>query len=344
MRFAFTADIHLSRYNQDKIETTTNLPERLFSIKQSLNGIIKYCEKEEINTIVIGGDLLHGKSIIYTIAQSLMLDFFRKNSHISFIIIDGNHDLSGKGKDAVSALKSLDNEPNVKRITTNSFNDISNNILYVPHSFDMINIIKNNSAKFLISHFGLDEGVLNSGISLMADIGMKDLIGKYEYVLLGHYHKPQEIINDQIKIYYVGSPIHLDWGEKNEEKRFLDIDTNTGNIKSIPTEGYIRFLEYTITQENKEEIIKIAKKNKENGNYVKLIRDTAFDIDDISEEFRIIDKVEKDITNRGITTTMTQKDKLKRFLEIKEIKNEKHEQYLNIAIDIINSCEEGEKV
>jgi len=46
----------------------------------------------------------------------------------------------------------------------------------------------------LISHFGLSEGMLNSGMSIISDIGLKDLRGKYELVLLGHYHKPQEII------------------------------------------------------------------------------------------------------------------------------------------------------
>lgn len=342
MRFVFASDIHISRYNQDKLENTTNLPERLFSINQALEGIIKYCKKEKIQTAIIGGDLLHGKSIIYTTAQSLMLDFFRKYPEINFIIIDGNHDLSGKGKDAVSALKSLDNEPNIDRIKTSYFKDSENDILYVPYSFDMVEIIKNNSAKFLISHFGLDEGVLNSGISLVADIGMKDLIGKYETVLLGHYHKPQEIINEKIKIYYSGSIIQLDWGEKNEEKRFLDVDTETGIIKSIPTTGYVKFLEYNITKENKEEIVKIAREDKKKGNHIKLVRNTSFDIDDITEEFRIVDKVEKDITNRGIDSTMTQSDKFKKYLEIKEIKPEQHEQYLKVAMDIVNSCEGDE--
>ena len=36
MKFLFTGDIHLSRYAQDKVEETSNLPERLHSIKNAL--------------------------------------------------------------------------------------------------------------------------------------------------------------------------------------------------------------------------------------------------------------------------------------------------------------------
>ena len=114
MKFAFTADIHLSGYTNDKI--VNQLPERLNSIKNVLYKIAEYCIENGISMIVIGGDTLHGKSLIHALAQSIMLDYFRDFvDELEFIIIDGNHDLSGKGKDAVSALKSIDNEPNVMR-------------------------------------------------------------------------------------------------------------------------------------------------------------------------------------------------------------------------------------
>lgn len=344
MRFIFTADIHLSRYSQDKIEIKTNLPERLNSISNVFDNMIKYAKTENINKIVIGGDLLHGKSIIYTIAQKVMLDLFRNNLDIEFIIIDGNHDLSGKAHDAISALESLNTEPNVKRIKDDYYFDEENDILYVPYSMNMVEIIKNNSAKFLISHFGLNEGMLNSGISIVADIGMKDLIGKYKYVLLGHYHKPQDIITESISIYYSGSPIQLDWGEKNEIKRFLDVDSDSENIISVPTEGYKKYIEYKITDDNKDdidEIIKKANSDKNDGEYVNIIKETKdFDFHKLDEmkDFNIVDKTEKDITNRGISANMNQKERFKKYLEINEIEDENTiKKYLDEAISIANS-------
>ncbi len=333
MKFAYTADIHLSKYGQDTIEQTSSLPERLHSIKTVLTQIAKYCIAYDIDTVIIGGDLLHGKSIIYAIAQKIMLDYFRKYPNLTFYVIDGNHDLSGKGFDAISSLISLDNEPNVKRIKED--NEMLENILFVPYSYDMVKIIKICKADILISHFGLNEGILNSGISIIADIGLKDLIGKYKLVLLGHYHKPQEIVNDNINLYYVGSPVQLDWGEKNEEKRFLVVDTETLQVESIPTTGYKKYLEYEITEENKQEIIERARKEQQCGSYVKIVKKDKIDLGNNIDDLQIIDKTEIDITNRGISSSMSKADIFRRYVEAKEIPENEIENYLKAATQLI---------
>lgn len=338
MKFAFTADIHFSKYGQDKLEDETNLPERLHSLKTVLDNMAKYCVQNNIRVAVIGGDILHGKSIIHAIAQDIMLDYF---SHwkdlIKFYVIDGNHDLSGKGHNVVSALKPL---RYMDGLTWVPFDEVLRigDIIFVPYGPDMVDVIKNASAKTLISHFGLSEGVLNSGISIISEISLKSLIGKYELVLLGHYHKPQEIIRDDIRLYYVGSPIQLDWGEKNDEKRFLVVDTETLEVESIPTTGYKKHIELDVTNSNKTEIIKLAQEAREEGHWVKVIKRETIDLGK-ENDFMVVDKIERDITNRGITGSMSQDDKFKKFLEIKEIPDDEHEQYMVKARELVDNCE-----
>ncbi len=337
MRFAFTADIHLSRYAQDKREDTSNLPERLHSIKEVLYSMAEYCISNDIGIAVIGGDLLHGKSIIYALAQDIMLDYFSDfKDKLFFYVIDGNHDLSGKGSNVVSALKSLNSRPNVQWIGTNYSTFQFENILFVPYSNEVVSIVKSSSADILISHFGLNEGMLNSGISIVADLGMKDLVGKYKLVLLGHYHRPQEIIGGDISLYYVGSPIQLDWGEKGDEKRFLVVDSDTLDVQSIPTSGYRKHVELEITTETKNEIIEAATQAQKDGHHVKIIRkDNVNGLGD----FRVIDKVERDITDRGITSSMTQEEILKRYIEIKEVPTKSRLEYLKEGLSLIQECE-----
>ena len=77
MKFAYIADIHLSKYGQDKIEDDTNLPQRLHSIKRALYEVAHYCVRNYIRVVVIGGDVLHGKSVIYAIAQEIMIQYFK---------------------------------------------------------------------------------------------------------------------------------------------------------------------------------------------------------------------------------------------------------------------------
>jgi DNA repair exonuclease SbcCD nuclease subunit len=336
MRFAFTGDLHLSKYGQDPIEETSGLPARLHGIKNSLYFMIDYCRKNDISNVVIGGDILHNKSIIHALAQNIMLEFFSDSGDITFIVIDGNHDLSGKGEDAISALRSLEKIPNVQWVSKES--QTFENILFVPYSTKIVQQVKEGKADILVSHFGLSEGVLSSGISIISNISMSDLRSRYKLVLLAHYHKPQEIIEDNISMYYVGSPIQLDWGEKGENKRFLIVDSETLKVQTVSTKGYRKFIEVDLTDKNKDEILDIAKKAREEGHYIKVIQRDKIDITGF-EDFNVVDKTEVDVTNRGITSSMSQKEKLERYLNIKEIPQEEYKEYLDVGLQIIDRCE-----
>jgi DNA repair exonuclease SbcCD nuclease subunit len=291
--------------------------------------------------MIIGGDILHGKSIIYALAQDIMLEFFNNyGKTINFYVIDGNHDLSGKGQDVVSALKSIQSTPGVNWIPHDKTLRLDNDdILFIPYSYNVPQIVKENKARVLISHFGLSEGIFNSGMSIISDISMSNLIGKYELVLLGHYHKPQEIIRDDISLYYVGSLIQLDWGEKGEEKRFLIVDTDTLQVDSIPISHYRKHIEIEVNNDNKDDALKAAQQAKDDGHHVKVVMKEKVDLTKFGDNFNIVDKTETDITDRGITSSMSQEDRIHRYLEIKEIPPGDRDEYAKEAFDIIQNCE-----
>ena len=338
MKFLFTADWHLSKYSTDKIDQESGLPEKLVGIKNSIYQMGNYCRENDIKNIVIAGDIFHGKSIIYAVALSILIDYFRDFSDLHFYIFSGNHDLSGKSHDVISALKSI-NEPNVTKFEVPTQIE---NVLFVPYDAEkMISYILTHKCEYLISHFGLSEGTLSSGISIISDISLRGLSNKYKTVLLGHYHVPQQILSEKINMYYAGSPTQLDFGERDQEKRFLIVDSKTHSIQSILTEGYKKFYRFKITNENKDEVIKEALRLKEEGHYVDLEKnDIVNDLDEISSSFRIIDKFEKDPTNRGISSSMTQIERIRKYLEIKNINPDNFEEYEKVALQIINTCSE----
>ena len=341
MKFAVIADIHLSKYGQDKIEDDTNLPERLSSIKTCLYEVASFCKQNEIKNLVMAGDILHGKSVIYAIAQDILLQFFQDFSNsIQFYVIDGNHDLSGKSDDVVSALRPLENIKGVKWISfKDKYTIAPEGITFIPYSYNMVEKIKNTKSKILISHFGLSEGQLNSGMSIVSELGLKDLENNYELVILGHYHKPQEIQRNGFRLFYTGSLVELDWGEKNDQKRFLVVDTDTMNVDSIPIHNYRKHVEIKINKQNRDEALKLAQISKDAGDHVKIIMDEMVDLKGVEDHFNIVDKTQKDITDRGITSSMSTIDKLTRFLEIKQIPEEMKAYYMDAAMQIINKCE-----
>jgi DNA repair exonuclease SbcCD nuclease subunit len=350
MKRLFTADIHFSGYGQDRLDDETGLPERLASIKRSLYYMAEYCSMNGITKFEFGGDLMHNKSVVYSVAQKIIKQFlFDYRNTMQFTFLTGNHDLSGKGSDAISSLEFLDLVENENWVYLNAcYQDMfTDNTYYVPYSYDMVDKIKKNKydAEILVSHFGLSEGVLNSGISIVSKLNANDLVkAGYKLVLLGHYHKPQELINDQISIYYVGSPIQLDWGEKGDEKRFLIYDNETLEVESVPIEGYKKHIELDVTNENKDEVLKIAREAKEQGHHVKLLKKDQVDDSKFSGEFFVVDKTEKDITNRGITLGMAQEERFKKYLEIEGIPEEEHEEYLNESKMIIGDEHEESSV
>jgi len=56
-------------------------------------------------------------------------------------------------------------------------------------------------------------------------------------------------------------------------------------------------------------------------------------------DFMVVEKIDRDITNRGITSSMSHADKFQKFLEIKEIAEDDHEQYLKKALELVDRCE-----
>ena len=337
MKIIFTADPHLAAYSNDPV--VKGIPEKLYYTMIVLNKILEYAKNESINTIVIAGDLIHTKSIIHSVAQSIFLDFVRGNKDFNFIVLDGNHDQSSRSGKGVSALKFLDSESNVITIhETTLMEDL--NLYMVPwNPENMIDDIKKGPKdSYLVSHLGVTEAKLNSGISIVSDIGLKDF-KKYKHALLGHYHKPQNIKN----VTYIGSPIQMDWGEKNDEKRFIVLDTETGEMESILTEGYKKYIEIELTEANKDEIIEQSREFIKEGHFIKLNKIEEFDTSSIEEEFRVVSKVEKDITNRGIDSSMTMEEKFSKYLEIKQVPANYKDVFIHVGIDIVNECERKAK-
>lgn len=340
-RFVVTADWHFSSYTNDKIISESGRPERFHNLITTLQNVANYCKENNISYMIVPGDLLHNKSIIYTTALNALMDFFELNQKIHFIIIDGNHDLSGRGEESESALRSIGKVENITWITEPI---LSGDIFFVPWKSNMVDTIKKSSAKILVSHFGLNEAQLSSGISLVSDVKLSDLINKYQYVFLGHYHKPQEIIRDEIQVWYCGSIIQLHRGERDENKRFLDVTRNGDllDIVSVETSGYSKYFEFEINQENKDEVVEKMRQLKSEGHHVFVKKiDPTVDTNDLDGEFVILDKTVKDITDRGITAIMSTEDKLKNFMRIKKIPEDVWNEYLKEATIIIERSNSG---
>ena len=158
-------DVHLSSYKDDPIQED-GLPLRLSNIIGALTMICTFARMNDIKYIDILGDLNNDKDVIYTDAQDAMSDIMMEFSDLNFMLMSGNHDLSSIGVHQKSSISVFSGYNNVTCVTSycDSYSD-SIDISIVPFSNTMIEeIVESEPSPILLSHFGLSEAQLQSGI------------------------------------------------------------------------------------------------------------------------------------------------------------------------------------
>lgn len=327
MRFIFTADWHLKVWN-DK-EYIEGHPRRLIEIIQTVKQMCNYARENGINHIIVGGDVNDLKNVIHVKAFVLLKKELDKYRDINFIFLHGNHD-STEQIGTHSAIHLLDGESNITTIVSEPV--VAGDITYIPYHRKMVEWVNDSSPnKVMVGHFGLNEAMLSNGYSLVSPIKLKDVM-KFNLVLLGHYHKPQNVEH----VYYAGSPIQLRRDEAGEEKRFLVVDTeDLSNILSVPTEGYRKYIYFEIkSRSDIEPTIKKAEELMGEGNFVYIKKEISDTIE--VEGLNIIDCSEKDFQLRGITSGMPLEQQIEKYLEIENIDPDKRDLYKSVCLEMIN--------
>jgi hypothetical protein len=90
-----------------------------------------------------------------------------------------------------------------------------------------------NMRQVLLGHFQVAGCELQTGTAVTGV--PKSLLRKFQLGLLGHIHKPQELVEN---VYYVGSPFQQNFGEANEDKRVGIVDLKTLAVEWIELSGY----------------------------------------------------------------------------------------------------------
>ena len=325
-------DVHLSGFESDPLDDG-GLPRRLGLIMKALNFIVSKGRERGIKNYDILGDLINDKTIIYNVAQDAFKDFLVSNKDLNFVIISGNHDMSSTGQIQKSAISVFGEYSNVECVMYKPV--VHGNITYVPFTNNFLTLLKDIEPNYmLISHLGLNEAVLQSGMSRIDKITLNDLSKRFKIAILGHYHKAQSISNGKVTAYYAGSLIHKDWNDKNEKKSFLIYDDNSTEVPEVvPIEGLPEYHEYIIeTEDQKSEILKKAEIDRNNGHQVRIRNKTKEKIkEEVSGGVLIIENNDIDVTNRGIQITQTKEEQLKKYLEIKQIPETERAEYLAIV-------------
>ena len=260
MKLLHTSDWHLGRAlsnNQTYIQDQRFFFDRLYSI----------IREEKIDAVLVAGDI-YDSSVSNAEAINLYNEVVTKiclGMGVPMIIIAGNHDsgprlascrdlLKGAGLYLTGRL-SADLSPAVfgdTAIYSLPYFNKDEVIALFPEKKDEItsaatamkavcDVIRGNMDKtkknILVSH-SLVQNVELSESDRSAQIGTasavsKDVFDGFDYVALGHIHKPQTVSD---KIRYSGSPVKYSFGrEEKQEKGVVIIDTDNMSQKFVET-------------------------------------------------------------------------------------------------------------
>lgn len=270
---------------------------RLLNCLQALIEIRQYCLDNDIGCVCITGDVFHKRgsvdTIVYNYVMRIMESF--EENEIEVHIIPGNHDQVSNDdnpENSVFGLKPYCTVYNYSEqlwcIEGNGEDGAiivgmpftKNKALWLEKLEETMKDIQGikhleGIPRILLAHLGISGGFVGKGNYALKDaydaeeLHYEDF---FDYVMLGHYHKPQRIKGTK-NVYYTGSPIQHSFNDEGEDHGFLVVDTKKG-AKGIQflSLGFPKF----ITVKTKEELEKIDF----DSNYVR-VQIPSEELDDI---------------------------------------------------------------
>lgn len=244
MRAVITGDWHIGLTTHGIFDPVSGMNSRLIDIKNAASEIVLRAKQLKADFFFHLGDLFHTNHPTPTeiaVAYSLLNEL--DSSGIKTIVLSGNHDfVQGKKLDPIEMF-GVQNWKHVRCFSKPEIVMIANDeirLIIVPHcsmpewlqffNEGRLQIPQDGKLNVLLCHttfygaqVGSEDRMLAAGVNMLA----KDL--NVHVVFSGHIHKPQKLVSSysgRVDVYYPGSPIQMDFAERNDQKEFLVCDTD----------------------------------------------------------------------------------------------------------------------
>lgn len=207
MRFIHTADIHLGAVPDKGYPWSKTREEELW---RTFRALIKKAEQEQVDLLLIAGDLFHRQPLLRELKEVNYL--FGKLSRTQVVLIAGNHDYLQKD----SAYQKFAWEENViflngKECECVRFSDLQTVVYGFSYYdreireplYDRLQAENSRGCHILLGHGGDEKHIPMDKRKLLAN--------GFDYVALGHIHKPQYLAEDRIA--YSGALEPLEIGD-----------------------------------------------------------------------------------------------------------------------------------
>jgi len=224
-KIALCADLHFG------------VQDRTDDILYGCNVVKKYCELNNISTVIILGDTFHNRESIAIDVANKAIRFFEscKESEQTWIALLGNHDMFLRHSWDINSLDPFKGSLKIiNKVRILSINDRRFHILpFITFENSYMSVLAELSRHYekgdvLLTHIGVADSILNSCF-LLKDWGKVSFRHTpYEFVFTGHFHIHQKVGD---KVIYPGSIIPFKFDEGDSDHGFLTFDLETSEVK-----------------------------------------------------------------------------------------------------------------
>lgn len=302
MRILHFADAHIDMANYGRHDPETGLPLRVLDFLKSLDVIIEAAITEKVDLVIFAGDAYRDRSPAPTFQREWGKRIIRlSKAGIRTLLLVGNHDLSpalGRAN-AIQEFETLDIPhvsvlakpqflsakelnlpiqviaiPWISRSGAMAATDINHEEVFSSIEENITTLVNEWLAKadpalpvILTAHASVQGAKLGSERTVMlgSDLVLPGSLvrdPRFDYVALGHIHKPQDLNeNAHPPVIYPGSIERVDFGEVDDDKYFViaDITRGTAKVQWRKLENIRPFIDRRITLKSAENVTETLK-------------------------------------------------------------------------------------
>ena len=228
-KILMTADVHLG-YSQ-----------KLNDILWALKTIREYARQNDIDTVIIMGDLFHNRVNINIEVLNAAYEFFEETKKIGqiWLAFQGNHDQYLRHSWKINTLKPLSGVltvvEGVKLVKL--YGQRFWVLPFIHYEAVYMKVLKKIEEQYedgdvLLTHIGVHNATLNECflIKNWSIVNFED--SKFDRVFTGHFHCYQNV-EGRGNVYYPGSPIPFRFDEGMVPHGFIEYDIDTRDVKFV---------------------------------------------------------------------------------------------------------------
>jgi DNA repair exonuclease SbcCD nuclease subunit len=227
-KLAIVADVHLGYAGRND------------DILWALRTVRSYCQNNDIDTVVVLGDLFHDRQHLSIEVLCAAYDFFREAKYDyeqHWIAFPGNHDMFLKHSWSINSIKPLGELLTI--IETVKILEIEDRrywVLPFVHSESAyMRILKRIEEQWkkddiLLTHVGVNNAIQNVCFLLQRWSIVTFIQSKFDRVYAGHFHLQQQVLNN---LWYPGSLIPFKFDEGDCDHGFFVFDQDANNHEFI---------------------------------------------------------------------------------------------------------------